>query len=304
MFMRFHKFFAPALFLTTSLFCATALADDCEDLNNNPEWTTGMVQLQAEFNLKDYDAVLSRGEDLSYLCARSPELNYYIGKAYAAKGSTDDALVYLGIAGDAIADIPTSPEIVRDIYYTRYEIEHPNSNADDLNALKNENARIEQEKKTCQNELDALKNTPVPSSPSQDNDAPTVFPSVASASSGMDELKKPYREIMWAGIGIGIGGVVLTSIGGGLAGSSTKYSRTGSDPGYRELEDGKKIGIQVQKYRIAPGYLAGWTFIGAGIAATITGVVLASVYGIKLNHLNDDISFNISPMGFDFSLKF
>ena len=318
MFLRIHKALVSAAFLTASLFCATAWADDCENLKNNMEWTAGMGQLQLEFNNKDYDAVIARGEDLSYLCARSPELNYFIGKAYAAKGSNDEALVYLGIAGDSIADFQSSPDLVRDIYYARYEIEHPNTGSGnlnaikgDMNALQNENARIKQDNKTCQDNLAALKKdnsaiqdklealkkdssacpqveTTCPQCPQTDSSA---IPLAITGDTTV--LKKTYSDLFWAGLGVGIGGVALTSVGGGLVGTVKKYTHEGIDASTGN-----------HKYKIAPGYITGWTFIGAGLAATVTGFALATVYGIKLNHLNEDVSLNISPMGFDFSVKF
>lgn len=314
MFLRIDKTLASAVFFLTNIICASALADDCENLKTNREWTAGMRQIRADYNNKNYDVVLSRGEELSYHCARSPELNYYIGKSYEAKGLKDDALVYLGIACDSAADFETSPEIVRDIYYSRYELEHPDTSLASVNALKQENARIKHENKLFQEQIEALReynstlsNTSVQSE-SESSSSPVIQETI-SVSNSLNTLEDAYTGIMWAGIGIGIGGAVITGIGGALVGTSDKYSHTGFHEEELSAADaveyGKNPGIvRIQDYKIAPSFVAGWTLVGAGIAATVTGIILAGVYGSKKSHVGEDFSLNISPLGFDFGLRF
>lgn len=105
---------------------------------------------------------------------------------------------------------------------------------------------------------------------------------------------KAYRSIMWAGTGICIGGLAFAATGLGMALSSEPAS----------YHNG--MGLAPDTYTENWMHSLGWAFVGAGTAMTVTGAVLAGIYGYKYKHHKDnaDLSLKISPLYTSFQVAF
>lgn len=78
-----------------------------------------------------------------------------------------------------------------------------------------------------------------------------------------------YKTMMWTGVGVGGGGILMTVIGGVLIG----VMDVAKDPG--ELKSGEDYKI----LKLNNGYVAGWTMLGIGIGLTAVGAALAGYGG-------------------------
>ena len=107
-----------------ALIGANAYADGCDALDSNPDWSVGIVQLHGSLRHENYAKALSITRELSKICARSPSLNYTIGKIYQKIGNNTRALEYMQKATEYSSDFVVSQESLEQMWYARYEAEH------------------------------------------------------------------------------------------------------------------------------------------------------------------------------------
>ena len=301
--MKFNLY--SLLIFSTLLLPCTAFADDCEQLDKNKDWKTGISQIQNMFESGDYDSVLQKGEELSYICPRSPFLNYYIGAAYKEKGDLENAAVYLEIAGDSTNEFATTADMLQKIFYARYEAEHADRSESAVEALKKENAALIAEREQNAKAVDEIKQS---ISTCQSTELENRANDALRKGFADLELALDYGVNMWAGIGTGIAGIIVTTVGGVLIAKSDKYSHTGYHEAYLTENEAAKYDraagtVIMQDYKINGGYIAGWTLLGVGITATMTGAILAGVYGYNITHF-DSYAIGIAPNGISFGMTF
>ena len=103
------------------------------------------------------------------------------------------------------------------------------------------------------------------------------------------DYEKVNKQILWSGVGIGVGGIVLAATGFALAYHSHPVEFT-------ELN---------QAYSVKTQYTAGWYLAGTGIAMFISGVIMSGVAGYRLTRIkNSAFAFEISPTGGSFRMVF
>lgn len=252
----------PCVLLTTValLHPAGALAQDrCQDLSDDEEWTEGIRRLHAHMQNKDMHAAKVQARALSEICANSPTLNYLQGKISESLGESKEALYFYQKASENTYYFAVDPDTAKLIWYTRYENEHPERTE---GALTTTNARMD--------ELGA------------------------EAIELRNEKRDIYRKLLWTGTGIGIGGLILTAVGGAVVASTKPVSLTEVD------------GVHY-KYQAKSVHSFGWTSLGIGSGLLMTGAVLAGVFGYKYRQSDPDkenITFNISPMNFSIQMQF
>ena len=103
------------------------------------------------------------------------------------------------------------------------------------------------------------------------------------------DYEKVNRQILWSGVGVGVGGIALAVTGFALA-----YH---SDP----VEFSEPKGA----YKVRKDYTVGWCLAGTGIAMLISGVIMSGVAGYRLTKMkNNAFALDISPTGGSFRMTF
>ncbi len=107
-----------------------------------------------------------------------------------------------------------------------------------------------------------------------------------------DEAKRHNKNLMWTGIGLGIGGLALTGTGLALAMTA-------------KTEDAYDV-IENKKIKPKASYTVEWSLIGVGAALTVTGAVLTGIFGYRYTHAkeNETYSMIIGPNSASFVMNF
>ena len=274
-----RAFYLPVVLCLTCLFslsiCPNAYAD-CEDLDSNPAWTTGIIDIKKAVRDGKYDNALEMAKRLYGICMESPILYLYTGFAVQKNGEEARAIKYFNKAGELAATKPTNPKDAQLIWYTLYETEHPNS-ADHVvqekdAVLKMMTDEVTHEKEENEKLLNLLTNT------------------------GGIDIVNSYQNILWTGVGIGSAGLLLTITGSILVGTQSPINED-------KLSSEKEIYLK-------GGYIAGWTLLGIGLGLTLAGAATSGYAGYHLSHMNSgdpdfpELSFHIGPGNASFGIKF
>lgn len=170
-----------------------AFAENCNNLNQNSDWNSGMTTISSLYKAEKYDQALDVAKSLYNICSVSPTLLYYMGNCIEKKGDKEHALIYYQKASENITQMAVEPGISRQIWYKRYELEHPERTEESVNALKLKADELERK---------------------------NIELSTLNAMS--TDSTRTYKALMWTGIGSAIGGVILASTGGALVGGLEK----------------------------------------------------------------------------------
>lgn len=238
----------------------TAFADNCKNLEKDKVWTEGFKKLNDLITAKNWEEALNEGHKLYAYCDRSPLINFYLGHIYQEMGNEKNALNYLRKATDNTDEFKVTGPVLERIWYERYEAEHPEARPESIAKMK-EALKAEQEK------VLAVK----------DEKKQSEFDSALS----LEKVRANYAAGLWTGVGVGAVGLGLIGAGAGLL--SGKFGPLDYNP------DSIKPNVS---------YALGWSFLGAGIAATISGVVVAGIMGYHYGQLkksDNAVSFLISP---------
>ncbi len=255
------------LLLSATIVCAllspmSAHAEDgCATLKSNPEWNNGMKQLLNAIQTNDMTNAKIQSKILADICPNAPTLNYLQGKIAESLGEKQDALYYYQKASENTYAFAVDPDNAKKIWYARYENEHPERSASAVNSNSESFAALEAQNVHLQ-ELNA-------------------------------QHLESYKKLLWAGVGIGAGGLALAGTGAALVALSHSS----------KIE--KEAEAKPNKVSDDPMHATGWIATGLGAGLLITGAVLAGVYGYKYKQSdNQDISFNLSPSYISFDIRF
>lgn len=213
------------------------------------------------------------------ICADSPQLLYVQGKIFEETNDINKARFYFQKASEMTYKFAVKPDMAQKIWTARYESEHPDRTE---KAVSEKTDRIQ----SLEKEVSLLKveNTNLA------NRAGSDF-------SELDYQEKSARNWMWAGIGTGIGGILILTTGAILVGTNIK-SPAEFDKNF--------INPFASKYKIHDAYTAGWALTGTGIALTVVGATLAGYFGYQYKHIkkNEDITLHFTPTSAMFSMHF
>lgn len=252
-----------------------AIDDACYGLNQNEDWYRLFNLFSASFKAGDYDKALEYTGALEEICARSPILNYSIANTYAKIGDRERAKRYIVAATDNLNEFSTTYEMIAKIWSARCDIESSDIKNDTDDALKRENelnAQVESLKERTYEAIDAE--------------------------------KSHYAAIMWTGTAVGIVGIGSVVAGAVLIGTKDTDLRVKVDANNIKGEEEKKLPI-ADSHEIKAGY----ALLGVGIAATVTGAIMAGLGGYHYKRIigsNPDtaISFNVSPTSLALGVTF
>ena len=273
-----------SLFLSVcipSFALAQASDDPCLHLVENATWQTGIQKLQELTEKGDYDAAIQEAGPLFGICGRTPELNYYTGVSLQKKGDTARALRYLQEAAKATSEFDADTVMMRKIWYTLYEAENPDRTPEAVAALTDEKIQLQAQIEDRQNRINELEKSVIISG----NEASNLV------SERMNKARDDYYAMTWAGAGLGIAGLLITSGGIAMVAVVKNHKEDGAD------------------YKINPPYYVGWTLLGVGAGLTITGAIVAGIAGYQYTHFdvpNTDmtVSLGLTPSSASIGLTF
>ena len=124
----------------------------------------------------------------------------------------------------------------------------------------------------------------------------TIVMGETSAKINLYKYKNEYKTAMWAGLGVGISGAALTTLGTMLITSDD------DDP-----DNGNNSGDKSKDNAYTSSNLAGYCLLGAGLAMLVGGAVLGGIYGYKYMHFeeeNTQFSFHVMPTSIGLSVTF
>ena len=275
--MRINTFqFNHLRIVFSCLFAAALLAApaiafaNCSDLNSNATWNKGLAQLQKQVESAKFNEALETAKPLFAICQDSPALLYFTGQAMQGTGDEERARIYFQKASESLSIMAAEPGLSRQIWYTRYESEHPESSPD---AIKENHQTIE----TLKKQVTDL----------TEQNHHLELSSVSSAVS-TDEESRHYQQVLWSGVGIGIGGLAFAATGIALAVNS----------------DAAKVdNLKLSEEKL---HAAGWILLGSGIGLTAAGVIMTAIGGYHYSTMKDDaiMSFQFSRVGASFGMTF
>ena len=258
-----------------------AIDDACYGLNQNEDWYRLFNLFSASFKAGDYDKALEYTRALEEICARSPILNYSIANTYAKIGDRERAKRYIVAATDNLNEFSATYEMIAKIWSARCDIESSDIKNDTDDALKRENelnAQVESLKERTYEAIDAE--------------------------------KSHYAAIMWTGTAVGIVGIGSVVAGAVLIGTKDTYSTENIHINELEEECGNSGICKVKrKISFSTEAKAGYALLGVGIAATVTGAIMAGLGGYHYKRIIDSnpdtaISFNVSPTSLALGVTF
>ena len=273
---------AVGIWAGVSFGASQALANGCDNLDDNKVWKSNIEKLNAAFDNRDWDTALEHVKKLQSICDNSPILNYTIAHVHKEMGDNAKYLYYLQKSTENTEQFVVDRDILDTIWSEKYIAEHPEADPKAIEKLRAENKSLKQAVTDAQQELESAKlNQSVSGSAYQQN--------------CIDNTKK-YATLMWSGVGVGVAGLILTTIGAVLVAQnkseSVKYKLNASGDRIQTAANGK--------------YVAGWGLLSAGLAATVAGAAVAGIAGYYYDSSkkSQDISLAISPTDITLSIAF
>lgn len=261
----FNKYDALWLLQIAILLLSSSLAwaDDCDSINENEVWEQNFSLMQEAVKNKNDQDAFKHFKTLKQICPRSPALNYLIGLTYIHSEQKSKALEYIILATRNTAEFEVEQEFTRKIWTLRYELENPEHSLDNIEKNKKQLDMMINDNNRLQNENAILRQNDI----------------------------HHASVVMWTGVGLGISGLVLTGAGGLVLSLI-------DEPLSEKSSLFQKKNQIYQKYEISGKYIAAWTILGAGIAATITGIVMTSIGATQFVHANhNDFALELGMNG-------
>ena len=242
--------------------------DACNDLTANAEWNDGIQEVTRLVQSNLYPEAQAKAKKLSYICDKSPLLHYIQGKIDEELGQKTDALLHYQKASEYTYQFAVNPDMAKKIWYARYENEHPERTAKGL------------EESAKQSELKLNENTS------------------ALTTQFMNDIRERNYKLMWAGAGLGIGGLVLLGTGLGLI-QSTPQAADLHYNGFDLNKGGKQYTQSTNT-----SFVVSCALISSGAALAITGIILTGIFGYKYTHNDTQYSLSVMPNQVAFGIQF
>jgi tetratricopeptide (TPR) repeat protein len=231
------------------LFAGSATAQDCADLGNNIEYKSLMEKMNVQIQDKDYHAARKTADKLLRICPTVPSVNYALGKIYQELGDQKSAHTHFSIATDNTEEFAVPKDLLKNMWYARYESEFP-----EAVAFKTGKLEAQYQKALAEGETEEL------------NWAKTV---------------------MWSGAGIGIAGVAMAVAGGFVMGFSGIENIVLNESNIEINSETNKYNnvFNLGKEDAMVKYTAGSVLLGVGIGAAVAGAVMAGIGRYKYTQL-------------------
>lgn len=213
-----YCFFLISLVFTGLLWASIAHADGCDTLDNNPDWSIGIVQLHGSLRHYNYERALKITDELSKICARSPSLNFTIGKIYQKIGNNAKAIEYMQKATTYSKDFVVSQESLEQMWYARYEAERQELSDSELSIIRQQLNKTQNHYATALWTSIGIMSagsilTCIGAGLFASNDAPMQF-DTGKKKASVKTKTHIYTGLMAGGIGVTVTAAILTGIMG------------------------------------------------------------------------------------------
>lgn len=275
----------------------SAMADDaCMSLAQNDEWNKGMSTMSKQITQNEWDKALKSAESLNAICDRSPILNYAMGRIYRQKGDETKALYYMQRATRYTEEFAVKGNTLEQMWFDRYETEHPDARPEAIAARRQELDQRQQEIEKNRQEIDALRleNTRL-----QGKVGEATLAGRLDSFEDAEAERRHYAAGLWTGVAVGGVGLALAATGAALL-------ATQEEKDIIEWPTIDQSGGKSGETKISTRSSLSLGLLGAGIGLTVAGAVFAGIFGYHYANLTKDsnVSFNLSPMSADVSFKF
>ena len=260
-----------------------AYAQECADITHNAEWNQLMKEMATQIEQEDYETARKTGDKLIKICPTMPSVNYLIGKIYQEQGDNRTAHSYFRVATDNTELFTVNKDFMKKMWYALYESENPEVLSLKSGKLKDEYVDLLETEKLKYKELEQ------------------------SIENHFSHEVEYAKSIMWTGVGVLIGGAVLTGVGGliwGLGGTVEDVSLTKYDFQAETPNENSDLIYQfdVDKIKNMNSYTTGTVLFGVGLGVSVVGAIITGISGYKYTQLKTkqetkdelDVSFNIS----------
>ncbi len=245
--------------------------DACMSLDKTPRWNNEFNSLMANYKAKQYEDALKNADALNNICSRSPALNFSIAQIYHAMGDDAKGLFYIQRATNSTEKFAVRGELLERMWYTRYEMEHPDATPENIKKMKTENEQLRKEMDTVRVQ-----------------DMQTKL----KVTEDLAAQKSHYAIGLWTGVaGAGVG-IVLTGIGAGLLAANSN--------------DAISFDSFKAKAEVKSEVYASTVLLGTGIGMTVIGSAVAGIMGYYYTRIQTDseLAIHMSPMGMQMKILF
>ena len=223
---------------------------------------------------KQWDKALKTAENLNTICERSHILNYAMGRIYKEKGNDSKALYYMQRATLFTKEFAVRGKTLEQMWFDRYEAEHPEARPAAIEALKQENAELKAQARQTHDK---------------------AMESRIDMQADLMTEKNRYGAGLWTGVAVAGVGVILIGVGAGLLASSNDDT-----VGFHEDKENRELNPYTKSQNNAY-----WGMIGGGIASTVVGATLAGLFGdwyANTNQTDGSVSFysTVNGIGIQF----
>ena len=268
----------------------SAMADDaCMSLAQNDEWNKGMSTMSKQITKNEWDKALKSAESLNAICDRSPILNYAMGRIYRQKGDETKALYYMQRATRYTEEFAVKGNTLEQMWFDRYETEHPDARRQELD-------QRQQEIEKNRQEIDALRleNTRL-----QGKVGEATLAGRLDSFEDAEAERRHYAAGLWTGVAVGGVGLALAATGAALL-------ATQEEKDVIEWPTIDQSGGKSGETKISTRSSLSLGLLGAGIGLTVAGTVFAGIFGYHYANLSKDsnIALNLSPTGADITIAF
>lgn len=260
------------------LWSASVFAQDCGNINEDETWLNGLDAMKWGLDNEDFDLTLDAGRSINSICPNSPIYLYYLAQAFKGKGDDANARKYIYKASDETFNFATAPQMSQNIWYLRYELDHPDRTEQAVHAL-------EETVQNLKEENAGLK----------------------SNNAGEDLSREVQRENLyvgtWIGGGIGLAGVVMAVAGGVLVAIDDNNVDLKERNEFKDEDDALH---KIDSYTVKSTYSAGLALLGTGIGFAVAGAIVSGYFGYQYRHLNEEsaVSVSLSPNRISVGLTF
>ncbi len=291
-----------ALALCALLVPGLAFAD-CDDIGE-PSFQKGVKELISLYDSGEYQKAIDAAKPLFATCKEAPSVLYYTGLSFRGLGNIDNAKIYVQKASEALSKYSAEPGISRKIWYDRYELEHPESTVEAVNTRKIMIDALTTQVGEVNKQLDTMRDQMESMRTDKEHYIQKSHELELAVQSTGDVTR--YKNMMWTGAGLGIGGVAV------LVAGSVLYATNNDELKIKGVTFTDDIHTS-NNLKGTPDNInrdLGIGLMSAGIGMTLVGAVMAGINGYYYTHLanedsqNNNISFNAGVGSFSMDVKF